>query len=162
VLTIVDGSLEKVKAEMKQLAKFKTDEIKQVKNKIQSWVKAEKKAAKEEKRKENTIPNELQEKLEGLERDKERYSSAVVPVRVRDIVINFAVYSRAFTKLKDVVVYPEEVEGHELIIRYREGKRGSVDCTKARGQIHLYDISRLFSELKHIPIAEIQKNGQEN
>jgi hypothetical protein len=45
VLTIVSGSIEKVKAEMKQVAKWKTDEIKVVKSRIKSWVALEKKAA---------------------------------------------------------------------------------------------------------------------
>ncbi|MDR7237157.1 hypothetical protein [Neobacillus drentensis] len=151
MLTIVSGGIEKVKAEMKQQAKWKGDEIKSVKNQIKSWKEAEKKAAKEEERKVNDYPKELDHKLKDLEFMREKYSSGAVPARVGDIVINFAVYLKAIPKLKGCKIYPEEIHGHELIILYTD--------KESKGRIHLYDISKLYSELKNIPLAEIQANG---
>lgn len=153
MLTIVNGSLEKVKAELKQQAKWKADEIKDSKKKIKSWKDAEKKAAKEEERKENPFPKELDEKLKTLELMKEKYSSGAVPVRVGDIVINFAVYQKAIPKLKGCKIYPEEIHGNEMIIIYSD--------KEAKGKIHLYDISKIYSEIHHIPVAEISLDGQE-
>ncbi|MFJ5716578.1 hypothetical protein [Neobacillus sp. NPDC093127] len=151
MLAIVEGSIEKVKAEMKQIAKWKADEIKSVKSQIKFWKETEKKAAKEEKRKENAYPNELGEKLGALEIAKEKYSSAVVPVRIGDIVINYTVYLKAFSKLKGCRVYPEEIHDKELVINYTDDT--------ANGKIHLYDISKIYSELNSMPIAEINHNA---
>lgn len=151
MLEMIEGSIEKVKAEMKQQAKWKADEIKDTKKKIKSWKEIEKKAAKEEERKVNDYPKELDEKLNDLEFMKEKYSSGAVPVRVGDIVINYAVYQKAIPKLKGFKIYPEEIIGDELIIRYLD--KG------AKGKIHLYDISKLYSEVHHIPNAEIRNNG---
>lgn len=148
MLTIVSGSIEKVKAEMKQQAKWKADEIKDVKKEIKSWKDREKKAAKEEKRKENAYPKESDERIRVFEFMKEKYSSGAVPVRVGDIVINYSVYLKAIPKLKGCKIYPEEIQGNELIIRYLD--KG------AKGKIHLYDISKLYSEIHNIPNAEIQ------
>jgi hypothetical protein len=153
LITIIEGSIEKVKAEMKQLAKWKSDEIKDIKKQIKSWKVAEKKAAKEEKRAENDYPAGFDIRLEALERVKERYSSKAIPVRVGDIVINYTVYQSAMKKLKDLKVYPDELQGHELIILYH--------VSTGKGKIHLYDISKIYTELKNIPFAEIRRDGQE-
>lgn len=151
MLAIADGSIEKVKAEMKQITKWKADEIKKVKNQIKSWKAQEKKAAKAEKRKENPYPKEYDERIEKLEILKERYSSSAVPVRVENIVINYTVYLKSFSKLKGLM-YSENIVNNELTIKYQDGR--------SKGVIHLYDISKLFADLNHIPVAEIT-NGEE-
>jgi hypothetical protein len=151
MLNIYSGSIEKVKAEMKQVAKWKADEIKSVKSQIKSWKDLEKKAAKEENRKENPYPKEWDQKLKDLQILKDRFSYPAVPVRVGDIVINYAVYLKAFSKLKDLEIYPETVAENEMLIHYKDGT--------SKGKIHLYDVSELFKEIKSIPSAEIKADA---
>jgi hypothetical protein len=150
VLTIVEGNIEKVKAEMKQIAKWKADEIKKVKSQIKSWKDLEKKAAKEEKRKENAYPKELDKKLAVLEEKKALYSSKKVPVQVGQLLIDWSTYQKAMTKLK----------GFEIDIRLNISDiRLGYKKDKASGSVYLYDLSKLYVELKNIPIAEIKGNG---
>lgn len=141
MLTIVNGSLDKVKTELKHVKKWKADEEKQLKNKIKSWIKQEKKTAKEEKRKENQPPKEYDQKLMELE-GLQKMLSGVVPVRVEDITIDYKTYQQAVNKLKDFVINLE-VKNKELIMRY------------PRGSVHLYDVSSFFVDLHNIPVARV-------
>jgi hypothetical protein len=149
MLTIVSGSAEKVKAEMKQVAKWKADEIKDVKKGIKAWKDREKKAAKEEKRKENSPPKEFDQQLGELEKLKELYSSSRLPVRVGDITIDFKAYQKAVAKLQGFE-FDIKLTSDEMIMRYKK--------QKSKGSVYLFDISIHFKELQFIPVAIIQAN----
>jgi seryl-tRNA(Sec) selenium transferase len=150
VLTIVSGSIEKVKSEMKQVAKWKAEEIKDTKKQIKAWKDREKKAAREEKRKENSPPKELDQHLGELEKLKELYSSSRLPVRVGNITIDFKAYQKAIAKLQgfefDIKLTPDE-----MIMHYKK--------QKSKGAVYLFDISTYFKDLLYIPIAEIRQDG---
>jgi hypothetical protein len=139
MLTIVEGSLEKIKAELKVAKKLKSDEEKELKKKIKNWVAAEKKAAKEEKRKENDPPKEFDQKIAELE-GLQKMFTGFLPVRVGDIVIDYKTYQRAVNKLKDLEI-ELNVTNKELVMSY--------GC----GTVHLYDISSFFRDLRYIPVA---------
>lgn len=142
MLTIVSGSIDKVKTELKQVQKWKADEEKILKNKIRSWTKLEKKAAREEKRKENQPPKDLTEKLKEIGIAKGKMFSGIVPARVEDITIDYKTYQQAVNKLKDFVINLE-VKNKELILCY------------PKGRIHLYDVSSFFVDLHSIPVARV-------
>lgn len=146
MLEIVNGSLDKIKAELKQVKKWKSDEEKNLKKEIKAWIAEEKKAAKEEKRNENKPPKEFDQKLMELEGLQKMFSS-IIPVRVDEIAIDFKSYQKVVSKLKEFELYIKVID-RKLIINY------------GIGTVHLYDVSTYFKDLQHIPFAEIS-DGQE-
>jgi hypothetical protein len=145
MLVIVDGSLEKIKDEIKMASKQVANEIKAVKNQIKNWAKAEKKTAKEEKRGESNPPKELDQKLMQLEGILKIYESKMIPVKIGDILIDFATYQKAIKKLGGFEINIEQ-DGQVLILRYRRDK--------AHGAIHFRDLSPYFNDFQFLPIAE--------
>jgi hypothetical protein len=146
MLVIVDGSLEKIKLEIAQANKQIANDIKSLKKRISDWAKAEKKAAKVEKRGENKPPKEFDQKLMQLEGLKKIYASKMVPMKIGDILIDFATYQKAVKKLEGFEINIEQ-DGQVLILRYRRGK--------AHGAIPFQDLSSYFKDFQFIPAAEI-------
>jgi hypothetical protein len=144
LLEITQGSLEKVKAELKQVYMWKSDEIKDIKKQIKSWKDFEKKAAKEEERKENPYPKEFDEKISALEQSQSILSS-VIPIRVGEIIVNHKLITNVLKKLKGYEI-DMKILNHELIMIYKKYNE--------KGRVHLYDVSHYFSDFHHIPVAE--------
>lgn len=145
MLEITQGSLEKVKAELKQVYKWKSDEIKDIKKQIKSWKDFEKKAAKEEGRKENPYPKEFDEKVSALQKVQNILSS-VIPVRIGDIIVNHKLITDVLKKLKGYEI-DMKILNHELIMVYKKQNE--------KGRVHLYDVTNYFQDFHHIPVAEI-------
>lgn len=143
MLTITNGSLEKIQSELKQVKKWKAAEEKALKAKMKQWTKDEKKKAKEEDRKEEKPPKEWEEKLGELS-SLQAICSQVIPVKIESITVNYKLIQGVLKKLKDFEVDIKVVE-RELIMTYKRNRE--------KGRVHLYDISHYFTEFKHVPEA---------
>jgi hypothetical protein len=150
MLTIINGDLDKIKAEIKQVKQWKSEEIKELKKLIKSKQSAEKKAAKEENRKVNPYPRALDEKLDALEEQLALISSRLVPVQVEGITINFSIYQNAMKKLKGFEI-DIKIENGQFELAYKKNK--------TRGAFYLFDVSPHYTGFHHVPIAEIKADA---
>lgn len=151
MLSIVNGNVNKVKEELKLARKRAVEDKKEVKKQIKGWLDREKRAAKEEKRKEEPYPKEYDKKLTRLEELEKFYSSGIVPVAVGSIMIDFATYQKVVGKLKDFQINIA-IAGTDLIMRYNR--------RNAKGVVHLHDLTPYFKDFQYVPKAVIG-NGQE-
>lgn len=144
MLRIVNGSIEKVKAEMKQKAHLLGIEIKAIKIKYKG-------ALKEKKERpalvDSVILENYQKKIDKLEEKKLFYGSSIIPVKVDSVIINFKLYEIFMNKVKDFNPVIEVSTG--ILIHYRTG------VVKSKGRLELYDLSHHFEDFNSIPIAEI-------
>lgn len=138
MIKIIESDLEGLKNEMKQ----KTANIKEV---IRSLKRIPEKG--------KSLSVETQKKIALLDNQLNMYSvSKVLPVRVGQIVINYALYKKMLPKWKGFDV-SLRLTGDRLLVEYKNN--GSTN-----GVFTLLDMSQYFKDFKHIPVAELI-NGQQ-
>lgn len=138
MIKIIESDLDGLKTEMK----LKT-----------AIIKESIKALKRLRKKEKALPVETQRKIALLDNQLNMYSvSKVLPVRVGQIVINYALYKKMLPKWKGFDV-SLRLTGDRLLVEYKNN--GSTN-----GVFTLLDMSQHFKDFKHIPVAEL-RNGQQ-
>jgi hypothetical protein len=149
LLELVSGSLDQIKAELKQVKQWKVNEEKQFKKKIKEWKAQEKKSAKAEKREEKNPPKEFNQKLEELGKLQKIYS-AYIPVQVGSIMVDFKTFQAALKKLKDFEI-DIKLTDQEMVLSYK--------TNYSKGSVHLHDISNHFTEFHLVPVMRVQSDG---
>lgn len=141
MLRIVNGSFEKLKAEMKHNQEIVKRQIKQLE--------------KERKQKKYLTESE-QKRLQALEKLFRLYTpSKVLPVRIEgtDLIIDSKIYQSFMKKIKGFST-GVMVLADSLHIRYRSG-------FQSQGYIEFYNLSPHFAKFQNIPVAVI-KDGSES
>jgi DNA repair exonuclease SbcCD ATPase subunit len=149
LLELVSGSIDQIKAELKQVQQWKANEVKELKKRIKQWKAQEKKTAKAEKRKEENPPKEFEQKLETLRRVQDVYST-YIPVQVGNIMINYRTYQAAIKKLKAFEI-DMKVTDQEMVLSY--------NTNYSKGSVHLHDISKYFAEFHLVPVMRVLGDG---
>lgn len=154
MLKIVNGSIDKVKAEMKQRSHFLAIEAKDLKKQYNQKAKEMNEKAKKNdkttKKEDEFALEKLKRKMDEIEKLKQFYnSSSIIPVRVDNNIINFKLYETFMKSLKSFTT-ETKIEGIKVIILYWKDR-----FVQPKGRLELYDLSAYFGDFANIPTAEI-------
>lgn len=134
MLKIIEGSLPKLKEEMKTHKGLRDIQIRQFK-----------KGNKEKLKKSNS---HAVKQLQELQKDADMcMQSKRLPLKVEHLIIDFKLYERFIKSLKKMS-YSVSVEKQKLIVDYHS-------TAKTSGKLELYDISKYYTSFSHIPKAVI-------
>lgn len=154
MLKIVNGSVEKVKAEMQRKTKSLTVEAKELKKQYNQKAKEmngkAKKSGKKFAKEDEFALEKLKKRMDEIEKLKQFYnSSSIIPVQVENNIINYKLYETFMKSLKafstETKVWTDMITIHYWKDRFIQPK----------GRLELYDLSHYFEDFNSIPTAEI-------